>query len=89
MRPVAPYVSVERSAGVAGRAIVDTGADWSLLADKQVTARERLAIRPSIVRGRDVSSENIPVPGEVWRTVTVGGVRVLDQRPFTTVPCIT
>ena len=80
MLTTAPYVSVEWSEGVAGRAMVDTGADWSLLADEQLTARERLAIRPSSVRGRGVSSEDIPVLGEVWRTVTVGGVRVPDQR---------
>ena len=76
----APYVSVEWSDGVNGRAMVDTGADWSLVADEKLTARERLAIRPSSVRGRGVSSEDIPILGEVWRTVKIGGLVVRDQR---------
>ena len=60
--------------------MIDTGADWSLLADEELTARERMAIRPSSVRGRGVSSENIPVLGEVWRMLKIGGVVVRDQR---------
>ena len=80
MLTTAPYVSVEWIKGVTGRAMVDTGADWSLLADEELTARERLAIRPSSVSGRGVSSESIPVLGEVWRTVKIGGITVNDQR---------
>ncbi|KAF0292743.1 Glutamate receptor ionotropic, delta-1 [Amphibalanus amphitrite] len=46
--------------------------------DEQIL--EHLQRRPSNVRGRGVSSEDIPVLGEVWRTVKVGGLSVRDQR---------
>ena len=59
----APYVSVKWDDGAQGRAMVDTGADWSLIAEEELTAREKLAIRPSSVRGRGVSREEIPILG--------------------------
>ena len=76
----APYVPVEWGDGAGDCAMVDTGADWSLVAEEKLSARERLAVRPSRVRGRGVSSEDIPVLGEVWRTVKLGGLIVRDQR---------
>lgn len=76
----APYVSLEWNDGSQGRAMVDTGADWSLIAEEGLTAREKLAIRPSSVRGRGVSREEIPVLGEIFRTLRIGNVTVPDQR---------
>ena len=76
----APYVSVQWAGESSGRAMVDTGADWSLLSDAELTFRERHAMRPSTVRGRGVSCEEIPVLGEIWRSVRIGDIQVPDQR---------
>ena len=76
----APYVSVKWDDGAQGRAMVDTGADWSLIAEEELTAREKLALRPSSVRGRGVSREEIPILGEIFRTLMVGNITVTDQR---------
>ena len=76
----APYVSLMWDGGPQARALVDTGADWSLIAEEELTAREKLALRPSSVRGRGVSREEIPVLGEIFRTLKIGDVTVPDQR---------
>ena len=76
----APYVTVEWDGGTQGRAMVDTGADWSLVSEEELTAREKFALRPSSVRGRGVSREEIPILGEVFRTLRIGDVSVPDQR---------
>ena len=76
----APYVAVNWDDNSSGRAMVDTGADWSLISEESLTVRERLAVRPSGVRGCGVSNEHIPVLGEIWRTICVGDVVVPNQR---------
>ena len=76
----APYVSLKWDGGPQGRAMVDTGADWSLIAEEELTPREKLALRPSRICGRGVSREEIPILGEIFRTLKIGNVTVPDQR---------
>ena len=49
-------------------ALFDTGAQWSLLTEKELHDDEREGLQEvNGMDGRGVSGEKIPVLGEVWR----------------------
>ena len=75
----APYVDVEVE-GMTTRAMVDTGADWSLLDAGMLTAEELQHISDCSLTGQGVGGEQISILGEVWRDVTAGGLTIPDQR---------
>ena len=60
--------------------LVDTGADWSLMVEAQLSESERQELMPSEVKGQGVTKEKISVLGEVWRDLRVGGVEIPKQR---------
>ncbi len=76
-----PYVefawsdSCERSL-----ALLDSGADWSLIDEAGMTREERELILPTELEGKGVGGEPVPIVGEIWRSVEIGGVVVSDQR---------
>ena len=61
-------------------ALLDTGADWSLLDVDQLSAEEKGDLEMTVKTGKGVSGESIDMIGETWRTVTLGEVRVEQQR---------
>lgn len=68
-----PYVSAKWADGKSTAALLDTGAQWSLLSQCQLS-REELNSLAEVngISGRGVSGEEIPVVGEIWRDVKVG-----------------
>ncbi len=82
--PNSPYVGVlwENTEGiqVPMTGLVDTGADWSLLVKSELSMEEWEELKPSEVVGQGVTKSKIPVIGEVWRNLTIGGVAVPNQR---------
>ena len=64
-------------------ALLDTGADWSLIDDSLLSEEERTELEHSGdhgLYGRGVSGESITILGEVWRTLTLGDLRITEQR---------
>ncbi len=61
-------------------ALVDTGADWSLLAESELSKMERSEIRAVDMVGQGVTKQTLPVVGVVWRSVQLGDIIVPDQR---------
>ena len=85
--PKTPYISL--AWGMSGEsseqaqsmtALIDTGADWSLITKAELAEAEWGELQPSNVAGEGVTRELIPVIGEVWRTIFIGGIEVPDQR---------
>ena len=78
----APYIDIE----IVGRgqpvaALVDTGADWSLMDYSEMTREEKEALQEgSDMKGRGVSGEEIDIVGEVWRDISLGRMLVKEQR---------
>ena len=60
--------------------LVDTGADWSLIEESQLRADEREELQPSEAQGRGVTDADIPIVGEIWRDLDIGGIQVESQR---------
>ena len=60
--------------------LVDTGADWSLIEESELRDQERKELAPSAMSGKGVTEAEIPIVGEVWRDVSIGGISVKDQR---------
>ena len=60
--------------------LVDTGADWSLIEESQLGDEEWKELQPSSAQGKGVTEAEIPIVGEVWRDLMVGGVKVDSQR---------
>ena len=60
--------------------LVDTGADWSLIEESQLEVKEREELSPTAAEGRGVTEEEIPILGEVWRDLDIGGIKVDSQR---------
>ncbi len=75
----APFVDVKLN-GREIRALVDTGADWSLLDAESLSAEELTGLSKCEARGQGVSREPISILGEVWRDVTLGEVCITQQR---------
>jgi transposase InsO family protein len=75
----APYVNV-KIGDSATRALVDTGADWSLLDDSMLSVEERENLAACDAVGQGVGSEPIDIVGEVWKDVEAGGTRIPGQR---------
>ena len=61
------------------RALIDTGADWSLLREDQLSEDELEGLQGTDVVGHGVSNEEIPVIGQIWRDIVIGGVTVPGQ----------
>ena len=63
-----PYVAAKWKNGQTSAALFDTGAQWSLLTEKELHDDEREGLQEvNGMDGRGVSGEKIPVLGEVWR----------------------
>ena len=76
-----PYVPMKWEDGREAVALFDTGSQWSLIRKELLTDEERMGLRNNRrLLGKGVSGEEIPVIGEVWRTVEVGGLAFKDQR---------
>jgi transposase InsO family protein len=75
-----PYVRIKWDNGDVGIALFDTGAQWSLICNDSLTEEERAHMQKSTLIGRGVSGEKIPVIGEIWRSVKIGGVTFPNQR---------
>ena len=75
-----PYVEIEWDNGKRQKALFDTGAQWSLIAEEQLIAEEvRMMEEPSL-SGQGVTGSKIPVVGEIWRTVMIGKTVFENQR---------
>jgi len=61
-------------------ALVDTGADWSLIAESELTRMEKSELRAVDMVGQGVTKQALPIVGVVWRSVKIGDVEVPDQR---------
>ena len=55
-------------------------ADWSLIEEAQLDANEWKELKPSDAQGKGVTEDEIPIVGEVWRNLEVGGIRIDSQR---------
>ena len=76
-----PYVAAKWKDGKSSAALFDTGAQWSLLTETELQKEEREGLQEiNGMDGRGVSGEKIPVLGEVWRDVWVGGVLFKNHR---------
>ena len=76
-----PYVAATWKDGIVTAALLDTGAQWSLLSQTQLKPEERNALSADNgVAGKGVSGEPIPVMGEIWRDVVVGGLLFKQHR---------
>ena len=54
--------------------LVDTGADWSLIEESELQDQERKELAPSAMTGKGVTEAEIPIVGELWRDVSIGGI---------------
>ena len=64
-------------------ALLEPGADWSLIDNSLLNEEERTEFEHSgdhELYGRCVSGESITILGEVWRTLTVGKLCIAEQR---------
>ena len=76
-----PYVEFAwEGAGKRSVALLDSGADWSLIDESVMTEEERGLICPVNIEGKGVGGESVSIVGEVWRSVEIGGLLVADQR---------
>ena len=75
-----PYVKMKWVGGGEETALFDTGAQWSLICEELLTEEERAEMRSPSLSGRGVSGEKIPVVGEVWRSLQIGGLVFESQR---------
>ena len=74
-----PYVEVSVD-GKGIRALVDSGADWSLMCYDQLTGEERRQLQHCSMEGQGVSKETIHVVGELSKDVEIGGIVAERQR---------
>ena len=81
-----PYIDItwctDKEQGVKRPALVDTGADWSLIDETLLNQEERqlLTSDSTGLEGQGVSGEKIPILGEVWRDFKIEEMTVTDQR---------
>ena len=89
----APYVAIkwvaEGETGKVAGALIDTGADWSLIDYEGLTEGEKAELQPSSERGQGVSGEPVKNMGVVWRSISLmstdGVPLVVDDQPFVVV----
>ena len=62
------------------KALLDSGADWSLIDESIMSRAEREMIGPSSIEGKGVTGEKVDIVGEVWRSLNLGGLMLQDQR---------
>ena len=60
-----PYVEIEWANGERKKALFDTGAQWSLIAEDQLTTEEIEMMEGSSLSGQGVTGSKIPVIGEI------------------------
>ena len=79
-----PYVDISLESQVSGwveqRALIDTGADWSLIHADQLSQEELDVLTPTDLAGQGVCNETIPIIGEIWRNVRIGPTVVKNHR---------
>ena len=75
-----PYVDVQWVDGTKSRALFDTGAQWTIITEELLSERELHSLEESSLSGQGVTGEKIPVIGEAWRTVKLGGLTFENQR---------
>ena len=80
-----PYVQVqwldtEKNSKATDFALMDTGAQWTLISAEKLSAEEREGLSRSCLSGQGVSGEKIPILGEIWRDVRIGTSHFLSQR---------
>ena len=80
-----PYVQlswsgVEVTSSGSSPALMDTGADWSLLNDTQLTDLEKSELKPVDIVGQGVTSNELTILGAVWRSFQLGETIIPDQR---------
>ena len=61
-------------------ALVDTGADWSLIAENELSYMEKSELKAVDMIGQGVTKQTLPIVGVVWRSLQLGEVVVPDQR---------
>ena len=73
---------MSKEVGTKSQALIDTGADWTLIDNREVTPeeREQLTMEEPGLEGRGVSGEKIDIVGVIWRSLMVGDLMVHDQR---------
>ena len=82
-----PYVTARWADGKETAALLDTGAQWSLITEAGITSEERetlAGLNNQGISGRGVSGEKISVIGEVWRDVWIGEM-LFDKHRFVVV----
>jgi hypothetical protein len=75
-----PYVEIEWENGTKKKALFDTGAQWTLIAEDLLTDNEKEEMEESSLSGHGVTGSKIPVIGEIWRTVKLGNTVFNKQR---------
>lgn len=61
-------------------ALIDTGADWSLVTRAELSEEEVKELQPTEEAGESVTKERIPVIGEIWRDLFLEEVVIPQQR---------
>lgn len=77
-----PYVEVQwiGSKNHHDFALMDTGAQWTLISFDKLTPEEKKCVTATTVSGQGVSGEKIPILGEIWRDVQIGNSVFRSQR---------
>lgn len=61
-------------------ALMDTGAQWTLISAEKLSQAEMAGLTQSGLSGQGVSGEKIPILGEIWRDVQIGQSEFQAQR---------
>ena len=61
-------------------ALMDTGADWSLINESQLTELEQAELKPVDIVGQGVTSDELTILGAVWRSFNLGETTIPSQR---------
>ena len=76
-----PYVNITWEKGGASLpALMDSGADWSLISSENVTHTEREELGTSLFEGQSVTGQSLDIIGEVWRDMDIDELRIAKQR---------
>jgi hypothetical protein len=76
-----PYVEIEWGHdGTKDRGLFDSGSQWTLISNKLLRKEEMLNLENSSLVGQSVAGDRLPVMGEIWRSVKIGGLTFTNQR---------